>query len=50
MYLHFDWSNICDEFFRRKLVKSILTIFFFFGGGSVFRRPGYKWVVMRMPR
>ena len=26
MYVHFDWSNDCGEFFRRQLVKSILTI------------------------
>ena len=26
MYLRFDWSNNCGEFFRRELVKSILTI------------------------
>ena len=26
MYLRFDWSSNCGEFFRRELVKSILTI------------------------
>ena len=26
MYLCFDWSNKCGEFFRRELVKSVLTI------------------------
>ena len=26
MYLCFDWSNNCGEFFHRELVKSILTI------------------------
>ena len=26
MYLCFDWSNNCGEFFRRELVKSVLTI------------------------
>ena len=26
MCLCFDWSNSCDDFFRRELVKFILTI------------------------
>ena len=26
MYLCFDWSNNCGEFFHRELVKSVLTI------------------------
>ena len=26
MYLRFDWSNNYGEFFRRELVKSLLTI------------------------
>ena len=26
MYLCFDWSSNCGEFFRRELVKSILVI------------------------
>ena len=26
MYLRFHWSNKCGDFFRRELVKFILTI------------------------